>query len=135
MSAFQQLLMSYGSAPFTPLSLPGSAGWYDSSDSATRTLVSGKVSQWDDKSGNARHATQATAGWRYTHSAASVNGLDSFTGARSAKMDIASALPSISAAGAYVFCVGGALGELPFVAQMTGAAEKSFALEYENTRK
>lgn len=127
MSAFQQLLMSYGSAPFTPLSLPGLAGWYDSSDSATRTLVSGKVSQWNDKSGNSRNATQATAGLRYTHSAASVNGLDSFTGARSAQMDIS--LPSISSSGAYVFCVGGALGELPFVAQMTGAAEKSFALD------
>lgn len=118
----------FGSAPFSPLSLPGLAGWYDSSDSATRTLVSGKVSQWADKSGNARHATQATAGLRYTHSAASVNGLDSFTGARSAQMYIASALPSISAAGAYVFCVGGALGEVPFVVQ-TGAAAKPFALD------
>lgn len=35
--------------------------WYDAGDAATVTLTSSKVSQIDDKSGNARHATQSTA--------------------------------------------------------------------------
>jgi hypothetical protein len=36
-------------------------GWWDASDNATITTVSGVVSQWDDKSTNARHLTQGTA--------------------------------------------------------------------------
>ena len=35
--------------------------WLDASDADSITIVSGKVSQWADKSGNARHAVQATA--------------------------------------------------------------------------
>jgi hypothetical protein len=38
--------------------------WLDASDASTITLSSGAVSQWSDKSGYARHATQATAGSR-----------------------------------------------------------------------
>ncbi len=37
------------------------AAWYDASDAATITQAGGKVSEWRDKSGNARHAVQATA--------------------------------------------------------------------------
>jgi hypothetical protein len=36
--------------------------WLDAADEDTITLNSGNVSQWDDKSGNDRHATQGTAG-------------------------------------------------------------------------
>ena len=36
--------------------------WLDGADSDTITLNGSTVSQWADKSGNARHATQATAG-------------------------------------------------------------------------
>jgi uncharacterized repeat protein (TIGR02543 family) len=35
--------------------------WYDAADTNTITLVDGKVSQWNDKSGNFRHAAQGTA--------------------------------------------------------------------------
>lgn len=38
--------------------------WYDCSDVATLTIVSNKVSQWDDKSGNGFNLTQGTAGTR-----------------------------------------------------------------------
>lgn len=38
--------------------------WLDAADSATITTVSGAVSQWNDKSGNSRNATQSTAGSR-----------------------------------------------------------------------
>jgi hypothetical protein len=39
--------------------------WLDAADSGTLTLDgSGNVEQWDDKSGNGRHATQSTAGSR-----------------------------------------------------------------------
>jgi len=44
--------------------------WYDASDSNSLTLVSGKVSQWGDKSGNNRHAAQGTTGSQPTYRAA-----------------------------------------------------------------
>jgi hypothetical protein len=44
-----------------PRSIPNLALWLDASDAATITLDgSNTVSQWNDKSGNARHASQAT---------------------------------------------------------------------------
>lgn len=53
---------SYGNS-FDPLSL-SPALWLDANDSSTITTVSGAVSEWRDKSGNNRHATQETAGNR-----------------------------------------------------------------------
>ena len=47
--------------------------WLDAADAATVTTVSGAVSQWNDKSGNARHATQVTSGSRPTVAVASQN--------------------------------------------------------------
>lgn len=38
--------------------------WLDAADESTVTLVDGVVSQWDDKSGNGRHAAQSTASLR-----------------------------------------------------------------------
>lgn len=45
---------------FSVLSLPSLVGWYDASDTASITSSSGSVSQWNDKSGNGNHLTQAT---------------------------------------------------------------------------
>lgn len=59
---------------FTPLSL-SPALWLDAADAATVTLVSSAVSQWNDKSGNNRHAAQATSGSRPTNPAAVLNSL------------------------------------------------------------
>lgn len=48
--------------PWTPALLGASlALWLDADDASTITLNGSNVSQWDDKSGNNRHASQATA--------------------------------------------------------------------------
>jgi uncharacterized repeat protein (TIGR02543 family) len=46
-------------APWLPGNLNPQA-WYDASDASTITSSGGLVSEWRDKSGNARHATQPT---------------------------------------------------------------------------
>jgi hypothetical protein len=51
---------------FNPRSIAGLALWLDASDTASVTLVSGAVSQWNDKSGNSRNATQTSANDRPT---------------------------------------------------------------------
>jgi hypothetical protein len=54
--------------------------WLDAADSSTVTTVSGAVSQWNDKSGNARHATQATsANRRPAYTTAAQNNLNAIT--------------------------------------------------------
>lgn len=60
-------------AGFSPLSL-SPALWFDASDISTITESSGAVSQWNDKSGNGRHATQATSSAQPTTGLASQNG-------------------------------------------------------------
>ncbi len=48
------------SSTFTPADLPSLALWLDASDASSFTYSSGDlVSQWNDKSGNTRHLTQA----------------------------------------------------------------------------
>jgi hypothetical protein len=59
--------------------------WLDGADASTITLVSGKVSQWDDKKGNGRSATQTNAALRPVYSATGLGGkgavaLDTATG-------------------------------------------------------
>lgn len=53
-----------------------SALWLDADDSSTLTLVSGAVSEWRDKSGNNRHATQTTASNRPLLVTGGLNGTD-----------------------------------------------------------
>ncbi|MDD2885267.1 MAG: hypothetical protein PHT48_09515 [Dechloromonas sp.] len=50
--------------------------WLDAADSSTVTLVSGAVSEWADKSGNGRDATQGAAGRRPIISTGGLNGID-----------------------------------------------------------
>lgn len=66
-------------------SLITTALWLDAADASTVTTVSGAVSQWNDKSGNARHATQSTSGNRPAYQASAQNGLSAvrFTAASS----------------------------------------------------
>ena len=54
--------------------------WLDAADASTVTTVSSAVSQWNDKSGNARHATQATAVNRpsYSNSTILFDGVNDF---------------------------------------------------------
>jgi len=51
--------------------------WLDAADSSTITLNGSTVSQWNDKSGNGRHATQTTAANQPTYSVAALNGKSS----------------------------------------------------------
>ena len=63
------------SAAWTPAELGASlALWLDADDASTITLNGGNVSQWSDKSGNARHATQASASAQPAYVAAGLNG-------------------------------------------------------------
>ena len=59
---------------FTPRNISGLAAWWDASDAASITTVSGRVSQWNDKSGNGVHATQSTANNRPENTSATLNG-------------------------------------------------------------
>jgi hypothetical protein len=62
---------------FNPREIPGLQAWYDAADSASITLDAGRVSQWSDKSGNARHATNTTSGsTQPSYSTAARNGLN-----------------------------------------------------------
>jgi hypothetical protein len=48
--------------------------WLDAEDTASITLNGSTVAQWDDKSGNARHVSQATAANQPTYTASGLNG-------------------------------------------------------------
>lgn len=52
-----------------PYRLPGLVAWYDGGDSATISTSGGKVTQWSDKSGGGRHATQGTGSIRPDYTA------------------------------------------------------------------
>jgi len=61
--------------PWTPADL-SPAAWYDAADAATITASSGAVSEWQDKSGNGNHATQATSTAQPTTGTRTLNGLN-----------------------------------------------------------
>jgi hypothetical protein len=67
-----------GQTLWTPSQIT-TALWLDAADAATVTTVSGAVSQWNDKSGNSRNATQSTASARPTYTSAGLNGLNTVT--------------------------------------------------------
>ena len=67
-------------APWTPAALGSSlALWLDASDASTITLNGSTVSQWADKSGNGRHATQAVAANQPTYTPGGLGGKDVLT--------------------------------------------------------
>jgi len=59
---------------WSPYRIPSSL-WLDAADSLTITQSAGLVSQWNDKSGNAEHAVQATALSQPSYIATGLNGL------------------------------------------------------------
>ena len=69
----------YNRLAWTPADLTGLALWLDADDASTITLNGSTVSQWDDKSGNNRHATQGVAANQPTYSAAEFNGKPALT--------------------------------------------------------
>lgn len=69
---------------FTPVPLQLSAlntlnAWYDASVPESIVSSSGVVSQWNDLSGNGRHATQTTSARRPTTGSSTINGLNVIT--------------------------------------------------------
>ena len=60
--------------PWTPAEIT-TALWLDAADSATITLNGSTVSEWRDKSGNARHATQSTGAYMPQYAGVSLNGI------------------------------------------------------------
>jgi len=60
---------------FTPAQLAPEL-WLDAADTASITESSGRVSQWNDKSGNGRHAVQASATPQPVTNATTQNGLN-----------------------------------------------------------
>ena len=62
-------------APWTPATLgPALSLWLDADDASTLVLNGASVSQWQDKSGNARHVSQATLGQQPDYTPNSLNG-------------------------------------------------------------
>ena len=81
-----------GGDPWIPTDL-SPAAWYDASDASTLTLGrSGNVTQWDDKSGNARNATQPAVDLRPSYNIEQKNGLPtiSFPSGTARRLDVAS---------------------------------------------
>lgn len=66
---------SWVPVPFNPGTLSPIA-WYDAADTSTITSSSGAVSQWNDKSVNAYHLTQATAAEQPTTGTRTINNLN-----------------------------------------------------------
>jgi len=56
-----RLLRPRASGAFSPRSIANLGLWLDAADTSTFTFNSGNVSEWRDKSGGNRHATQSTA--------------------------------------------------------------------------
>ena len=66
--------------PWTPADLGADlALWLDADDSSTITLNGSDVSQWDDKSGNARHVLQAAASQQPVYNVTGLNGKPTIT--------------------------------------------------------
>ncbi|WP_152051824.1 hypothetical protein [Tautonia marina] len=61
---------------FAPTDISNIALWLDAADTSSITASGGAVSQWNDKSGNARHATQGTPSNRPTSGSRTLNGLN-----------------------------------------------------------
>lgn len=72
--AHMMLVRGPATSAWTPASLANLFAWYDTSDYSTITESGGAVSQWNDKSGNARHISQATAANKPTYSATALAG-------------------------------------------------------------
>ena len=92
---------------FTPRSIAGLALWLDGADANSVTLNGSTVSQWNDKSGNGRHATQATAASQPTFTANARNGRSALTFSGSQVMSVASFPVASYTAGIAVVQFGG----------------------------
>ncbi len=69
-----RVINSHRFGGFSPLQLPGLAAWHKA-DSLTGLTDGDPVSQWDDSSGNDRHAVQATVSQQPLYRANILNGM------------------------------------------------------------
>jgi hypothetical protein len=69
--------------------------WLDAADTSTITESSGAVSQWNDKSGNGRNATQTTPSNRPTYSSSSINSKPAIVKTQGSSVDIGLNIPSL----------------------------------------
>lgn len=79
MSLLRLITFRQQGEPAGPLWTPAeitTALWLDASDSSTITLNGSNVSQWNDKSGNNRNATQSSAGEQPTYVTTAQNSLN-----------------------------------------------------------
>lgn len=78
MSSYYRSILNVQSVvpAFVPTDISGCQLWLDAADAATISIGTG-VSEWRDKSGNARHAVQTVAANQPVYNLASVNGLNS----------------------------------------------------------
>lgn len=115
MSGIQQGLIGSYPKLWTP-ALITTALWLDAADAATITLNVSNVSQWDDKSGNARNATQATGSRQPTYASSKV----SFDGTE--LMELPGSFVSLNAVSSFV--VGryaASVGAVNYLVFMNGA--------------
>ena len=84
------------STPWNPLQLNiALLLWLDAKDRDSIIQVSSKISQWNDKSGNARHVTQSNASLRPVYSSSTYGPCISYTAGN--QLDIsAGAIPALS---------------------------------------
>jgi hypothetical protein len=116
---------------WTPAELTGKVLWYDASDASTITVATG-VSEWQDKSGNARHLTQATTSKQPTWNsvdAISADGSNDLL--ESGAFDLAAAMTS-NIAGIFVWVGRVSAGVVNLGLYEVGVAER---LAFEGTNR
>lgn len=119
-----------GVAKLPQLWLPSqitTAAWYDASDKSTITETSGSVSQWNDKSGNSRHAIQGTGSLQPKTGIATISGLNAidFDGIDDY---LQHGTPLDFADGITIVSVYQAVTGRPFGVREVASGKKSFAL-------
>lgn len=75
-SARGDLTVTHAAGGGGPAGVAGCVAWYDASDAASITSSGGNVSQWNDKTGNGYHLTQATGVQQPDTAARTWNGLN-----------------------------------------------------------
>lgn len=100
--AMNNRLLRPRASGFDPRSISGLALWLDGSVSTSVTLNGSTVSQWNDLSGNSRHATQGTAASQPTFTANARNGRSALTFGGSQTMSVAAFPVTTYASGAAV---------------------------------
>jgi len=117
-------LIGEGAAAWTPAQLSGLALWLDADDSDTITLNGTDVSQWDDKSGNGYHASQAVAAAQPLYVASGLNGKGSV------EFDGVNALMPISFTDANSAPI-----TLILAGRLDVALQTSYIIDFENQRR